>query len=58
MVKKQLTRLQNEAKTVVLIAVDGILEGMIGIADPVKDSSREAIAELSQNEIAHSHDYG
>jgi P-type Cu+ transporter len=43
-----ITRLQNEAKTVVLIAVDGKLEGVIGIADPVKDSSREAIAGLSQ----------
>ncbi len=46
--EEAIDRLQNEAKTVVLIAVDGLLEGVVGIADPVKDSSREAIAELSQ----------
>jgi Cu+-exporting ATPase len=39
-------RLQNEAKTVVLIATDGILKGAFGIADPVKASSKEAIAKL------------
>jgi Cu+-exporting ATPase len=46
--EEAIARLQNEAKTVVLVAVDGLLEGVIGIADPVKDSSREAIAELSR----------
>ncbi|MFZ2095468.1 MAG: copper-translocating P-type ATPase, partial [Anaerolineales bacterium] len=45
--KEAITRLQNEAKTVVLIALDGKLEGLIGIADPVKESSKDAIAELS-----------
>ena len=49
--QEAIDRLQDEAKTVVLIAVDGILEGVIGIADPVKDSSREAIAELSQMKL-------
>jgi Cu+-exporting ATPase len=49
--EEDVTRLQNDAKTVVLIAVDGILEGIIGIADPVKDSSRGAIAELSQMKL-------
>ena len=49
--EEEVTRLQNDAKTVVLIAVDGILEGIIGIADPVKDSSRGAIAELSQMKL-------
>jgi Cu+-exporting ATPase len=41
-------RLQKAAKTAVLVAVDGKLEGVAAIADPVKESSREAIAELSQ----------
>jgi Cu+-exporting ATPase len=36
-------RLQNEAKTAVLVGVDGSLEGVIGIADTVKEGSREAI---------------
>ena len=42
-----ITRLQDEAKTVVLIAIDGKLQGVMGIADPVKESSRVAISELS-----------
>lgn len=46
-----ITRLQGEAKTVVLIALDGKLEGVVGIADPVKDSSRAAIAELSKMKL-------
>jgi P-type Cu+ transporter len=41
-------RIQNEAKTVVLIAVDNTLSGVIGIADPIKASSHEALAKLSQ----------
>lgn len=49
--EEAITRLQNEAKTVVLVAVDGTLKGVIGIADPVKDSSREAIAELSKMKL-------
>jgi P-type Cu+ transporter len=46
-----IVRLQNEAKTVVLIAVDGRLEGIFGIADPIKDSSRDAIADLNQMKL-------
>jgi Cu+-exporting ATPase len=46
--EEAILRLQNEAKTTVLMAVDGRLAGIFGIADPVKDSSRDAIAELSQ----------
>ena len=41
-------RIQNEAKTVVLIAVDNKLSGVFGIADPIKTSSKEALAKLSQ----------
>jgi Cu+-exporting ATPase len=44
--KEAVQRLQDQAKTVVLVAIDGKLEGVIGIADPVKESSREAIADL------------
>jgi Cu+-exporting ATPase len=44
-------RLQNGAKTVVLIAVDQILGGVIGIADPVKDTSRQALEELSKMKL-------
>jgi Cu+-exporting ATPase len=46
-----ITRLQGEAKTVVLIAVNGKLVGVAGIADPIKDSSKAAISELSQMKL-------
>lgn len=47
-VEGEVRRLQDEAKTVVLVAIDQKLEGLIGIADPVKESSREALNRLSQ----------
>ena len=43
--------LQNEAKTVVLIAVDWILQGIIGIAVPVKDTSRETLGKLFEMKL-------
>jgi Cu+-exporting ATPase len=46
-----IVRLQNDAKTVVLIAVDRRLEGIIGIADPVKATSQEALAKLLQMKL-------
>ena len=46
-----INQLQNEAKTVVLIATDGKLLGVVGIADPVKDSSKAAISELSRMKL-------
>ncbi|HLE51645.1 MAG TPA: copper-translocating P-type ATPase, partial [Anaerolineales bacterium] len=39
-------RLQNEAKTAMLVAVDGAVRGAIGVADTVKEGSVEAIADL------------
>jgi P-type Cu+ transporter len=41
-----LERLQNEAKTVMLVTVDASVQGLIAVADTVKDGSKEAIAEL------------
>jgi Cu+-exporting ATPase len=38
--------LQREAKTVVAVGIDQRIAGLIGVADTVKDGSREAIAEL------------
>ncbi len=40
--------LQVEAKTTVVVAVDGQIAGLLGIADTVKEGSRDAIAELQQ----------
>ncbi|GAB4523939.1 MAG: heavy metal translocating P-type ATPase [Anaerolineae bacterium] len=39
-------QLQTNARTAVLVVVDGVLAGAIGIADTVKDGSKEAIAGL------------
>ncbi|QPC85099.1 copper-translocating P-type ATPase [Phototrophicus methaneseepsis] len=41
-----ITSLQTKARTAVLIVIDDILAGVIGIADTVKEGSKEAIAGL------------
>jgi Cu+-exporting ATPase len=43
---KEVDRLQGEAKTAMLVAIDGQVRGIIAVADTLKDGSREAIAEL------------
>jgi P-type Cu+ transporter len=47
----EITRLQSEAKTAVLFAVNGQVEGIVGIADPVKESSRAALAQLKEMKL-------
>jgi Cu+-exporting ATPase len=42
----QVETLQAKARTAVIVAVDDTIVGAIGIADTVKDSSREAVAAL------------
>jgi len=44
--EEEVERLQSEAKTAMLVAVDGAVRGVIAVADTVKDGSQEAIAEL------------
>ena len=44
--ESEVARLQSEAKTAILIAMDGKVEGVIAVADTLKDGSKEAIAEL------------
>lgn len=39
-------RLQSEARTAMLVAVDGQVRGVIAVADTIKDGSAEAIADL------------
>jgi Cu+-exporting ATPase len=39
-------RLEHEAKTAMLVGVDGVVRGVIAVADTVKDGSAEAIADL------------
>jgi Cu+-exporting ATPase len=42
----EVTRLQSEAKTAMLVAMDGHVEGVIAVADTLKEGSKEAIEEL------------
>ncbi len=42
----EMERLQAEAKTAMLVAVDDAVRGVVAVADTVKDGSREAIDEL------------
>jgi Cu+-exporting ATPase len=44
--ESEVSRFQSEAKTAMLVAIDGQAAGIIAVADTIKDSSREAIAEL------------
>jgi Cu+-exporting ATPase len=41
-----LEKLQLEGKTVMLVAVEGVLVGLIAVADQVKEGSKESIQEL------------
>lgn len=42
----EVVRLQSEAKTAMLVAVDQQAAGVIAVADTIKESSKDAIAEL------------
>ncbi len=44
--ESEVFRLQSEAKTAMLVAVDGEVEGVIAVADTLKENSKEAIEEL------------
>ncbi|KAF0110759.1 MAG: Cu2+-exporting ATPase [Chloroflexi bacterium] len=44
--QKEITHLQSEGKTAMLIAIDGGMAGIIAVADTVKDGSVEAIRSL------------
>ena len=38
--------LRREGQTVMFVAIDGALAGLVGVADPIKDTTPEAIAQL------------
>ena len=46
--KKEADRLANEAKTPMYVAIDGILVGIIGVADTIKETSVEAIKQIKK----------
>ncbi|NMC52906.1 MAG: copper-translocating P-type ATPase [Chloroflexi bacterium] len=45
-IEAQVDALQAQAKTVMAVAVDGQLGGLIAVADTLKDGSREAVSQL------------
>ncbi|SHM62878.1 Cu+-exporting ATPase [Caldanaerovirga acetigignens] len=47
-VEDLLTKLENEGKTAMIMAIDGTLEGIVAVADTVKENSKEAIDELKK----------
>jgi Cu+-exporting ATPase len=44
--ESEVARLQSEAKTAMLVAIDNEAAGIIAVADTIKDSSKDAIADL------------
>ena len=45
-IESEVMRLQSEAKTAMLVAIDGKVEGIIAVADTLKDNSKDATDEL------------
>jgi Cu+-exporting ATPase len=46
MIEDRIERLEAEGKTVMLLSVDGEVQGLLAVADRVKDSSRTAVETL------------
>ncbi len=44
--ESEVSRLQSEAKTAMLVAIDNVAAGIIAVADTIKDSSKDAIADM------------
>ena len=38
--------LRNDGQTVMLVAIDGTAAGLLGVADPIKETTREAVRQL------------
>jgi Cu2+-exporting ATPase len=50
-VASQVEQLQGLAQTVMYLAVDGVLAGLVGVADPIKATTAEAIALLKDSGV-------
>ena len=46
--ERSMSMLQSQAKTAVAISIDGAASGVVGIADTIKEGSRQAVAELQE----------
>jgi Cu+-exporting ATPase len=42
----EIERLSREGQTVMMVAIDGQMAGLLGVADPIKESSVDALAQL------------
>lgn len=49
--RERANALRQRGHTVMLVAIDGQPAGLIGVSDPIKDSTAEAIAQLRKNGI-------
>ena len=43
--------LRRDGQTVMFVVLDNALAGLIGVADPIKDTTREAVAELHRQNV-------
>lgn len=50
-IEDKISKLEDEGKTAMLVAIDGILSGIIAVADTVKEHSKKAIAKLRDMHI-------
>ena len=50
-IKEQADTMRNNAKGIIFMAIDGVYCAMIGIEDPIKESSREAVEALKNEGI-------
>lgn len=50
-IEHQIKTLRSSGHTVLFVAIDGNLAGLIGVADTIKESAREAVAELHRRHI-------
>lgn len=44
--QEKLSQLEEEGKTAMLIAIDGVFKGFVAVADTVKETSKQAISDL------------
>jgi Cu+-exporting ATPase len=49
--EQQAEALRHDGQTVMFLAYDGRLAGLVAVADPIRDSTQQAIAELKQEGI-------
>jgi len=50
-VGRRVDSLRSQGQTVMFVVVDGQFAGLIGVADPIKESSREALAQLHRQGV-------